>query len=81
MFFDVRFDRHEMVVDEIRYRAIAVRLGFQPSAGASRRRCTEIEEQRPVLLFRVSERLIHISDPIHQHVYLLVSLAATAQRH
>jgi len=71
MFFDVGFDRHEMLVDEVGCVLVGVRLGFQPSASASSRRRTEIEQDRAALLFRGGERLIHVSAPIHRHVHLL----------
>ena len=68
MFFDVGFDRDEMLVDEVACFGIGVRLGFQPSASASSRRRTEIEQERAILLFRGGEPLIHVSAPIHRHV-------------
>jgi hypothetical protein len=70
MLFDVGFDRHEMLVDEVARFAVRVRLGFQPSAGASSRRGTEIEQDRAILVLRGGERLIHVSAPVHCHVHL-----------
>jgi hypothetical protein len=35
MFFDVSLKRNEVLIDEIRGFLIRVRLGFQPSTGAS----------------------------------------------
>jgi hypothetical protein len=44
VFFDVGFERNEILVDERRGLLIAVRLSFQPSACTSSRRRTEINE-------------------------------------
>jgi hypothetical protein len=71
MLFDVGFDRYEMLVDEVGCFLIAVRLGFQPSASASSRGRTEIEQDRAVLLLRRRERLIRLSAPVHRHRRLL----------
>src|SRR5436190_9411212 len=67
MLLDMRFDRHEMLVDEVGRLLVAVRLGFQPSARASSRHRAEIEQDGAVLLLRGGERLIHVLAPIHQH--------------
>jgi hypothetical protein len=42
MFFDVSFERNEILMDEIRDFLIRIRLSFQPSACASSRRGREI---------------------------------------
>ena len=76
MFFDVRFDRHEMLMDEVGCFLIGVRLGFQPSAGASSGRGTEIKQDRTVLLLRLCERLIDIFTPIHRHIQFLLPVPA-----
>src|SRR4029078_6236613 len=71
MFLDVRFDRHELLLDERRRLAVAVRLGFQPSAGPSRRRGAEIEQHPAVLLFRGGTRRCGVSTPVDGHTHLL----------
>ena len=71
MFLDVGFDRDELLVDELRSPAVAVRLGFQPSARPSRRRGAEIEQQRTVLRFRGGKRRVDVSTPVDGHSHLL----------
>ena len=51
MLFDVRTEGHEMVVDELRDRSVAVRFGFQPNAAASGRSGAEIYKQRFSFIF------------------------------
>ena len=70
MLFDVRFDGDEVLVDERGGLLIRVRLGFQPSAGASRRRGAEIEEEGAAFRLRGGERLIDVSAPVHEHRHL-----------
>jgi hypothetical protein len=50
MFFDVGSNGDEVLRDEVSDVWILVRLGFQPSAGSSGRRSTEIEKDRTILL-------------------------------
>jgi hypothetical protein len=44
MFFDVRFERDEGLIDERSCLLVTVGFGFQPSACASRRSSAEIDE-------------------------------------
>jgi hypothetical protein len=67
MFLDVGFDGQEILVDEIGGFRILVGLGIQPSAGASGRSRTEVQQNGAALLFRRDERLIDILAPIHGH--------------
>jgi hypothetical protein len=46
MLFYVSFKRDEILVDKGGSLLVTVRLGFQPSTGASRRGCAEINKQR-----------------------------------
>jgi hypothetical protein len=70
MFLDVRFERNEILVDEIRYFRVGVRLGFQPSARASSRCCAEINEQRFLALLSLRERRVSIFVPLDSHLLL-----------
>jgi len=65
--FDVRFERYEMLMDELRHSGIGVRLGFQPSAAASGRGGAEVDEKGLVLAFSLRERSVGVSDPLYSH--------------
>ena len=67
VFLDVGFDGQEILVDEIGGSLVLVRLGIQPSTGASGRRRTEIQQYGAALLFRGDERLIDVLAPIDGH--------------
>lgn len=67
MFFDVRAESYEMLFDEARDGIVTVRFGFQPNATASRRRCTEIDEQRFVSALRFRERRIDVFSEFDSH--------------
>jgi hypothetical protein len=51
MFLDVGFDGQEILVDEIGGFLVFVGLGIQPSAGASGRSRTEVQQNGAALLF------------------------------
>jgi hypothetical protein len=51
VFFNVSFDRNEILINEFGGSLIVVRLGFQPSAGRSSRCGTEVEQNRHLLFF------------------------------
>ncbi|PYS23939.1 MAG: hypothetical protein DMF72_07295 [Acidobacteria bacterium] len=61
MFFDVGFERDEILVNEIRDFPVRVRLSFQLSTCASGRGSGEIDQQRFVFGFRLRERLVGIT--------------------
>ena len=61
MFFDVSFERDEVLVNEIRDFLIRVRLSLQLSTCASGRRGGKIDQQRFVFGFRLRERLVGIT--------------------
>jgi len=67
MFLDVGFDGQEILVDEIGGFLVLVRLGIQPSAGASGRSRTEVQQDGAALRFRCDERLIDVLAPIYGH--------------
>jgi len=71
MFLDVRFDGNEVLLDEAGGLLVFIRLGVQPSTSASRRCGAEIEQERPVVRFGFSQRLINVSAPIDGHGGLL----------
>ena len=68
MFFDVRLDRDEVVVDEGRDIWVGVRLGLQPSARASSRGGTEINQQRFLRSLGFRQRGVGVFIPIDSHV-------------
>ena len=59
--FDVCFERHEVVVNKRSSLVIAVRLGFQPSTRASRRRGAKVDEQRLLLSLGFRECRVGVS--------------------
>ena len=67
MFFDVSFERNEILMDKIRNFLIRIRLSFQLSACASSRRRREINKQRFLFSFRLRESRIDVFDPINEH--------------
>ena len=76
MFLYVGVDRKEILVDEVGGLLIAVRLGFQPSTGSSRRSRTEIQQNGSVSLFGCDQRLVYVLAPIERHVTDLLRDAA-----
>lgn len=52
VFLDVGLHREEVLVDELCGFLVLVRLGIQPSTGASRRRRAEVEQNGPPLFLR-----------------------------
>ncbi|HXD29644.1 MAG TPA: hypothetical protein VN643_00915 [Pyrinomonadaceae bacterium] len=46
VFFDVRFYRKEIRIDEARDFIVGIGFGFQPNTGASSRGGAEVEQQR-----------------------------------
>ena len=69
MFFDVRLDSHEMLVDEGCDFRIGVGLGLQPSAGASSRGGAEVNEQRFICFLRFGERRVEVFLPLDSHLF------------
>jgi hypothetical protein len=55
MLFDMCLERNEVVVNKSSSLGIVVRLGFQPSTCASRRRGAKVNEQRLLLRLRFRE--------------------------
>ena len=68
MLFDVRFDRNEILLNELRGLRVVVRLGFQPSAGASSRRRTKVDKKRLMFFFSQKQCLIDVAVPIDAHM-------------
>lgn len=67
---DVDLKRDKVFVDECGYRRVFVRLGFQPSTGASIRRRREVYEKGPFLFSGEFQCGIGVPDPIDGHVWL-----------
>jgi hypothetical protein len=65
VFFDVGFERDEVFVDEGRDIVVRVGLGLQPSARASSRGGTKINEQRFLCRFGFSERCVRVFVPLN----------------
>jgi hypothetical protein len=65
VFFDVSFERDEVVVDKRSSLFIAVRLGFQPNASASSGRGAKVDEQRLFVGFRLRERSVGVCLPVN----------------
>ena len=63
MFFDVRFEGQEILIDEGRDLIVGVGFGLQPNARASSRGGAEINQQRSVLRFRFTERRVGVLAP------------------
>ncbi len=80
MFLDVGFDGKEMRVDEVGDSFIRVRLGFQPSAGASSRNGAEIEQDGPARLLRLSQGGIDVLAPFNGHSLILDCAGGSAVR-
>jgi len=70
MFLDMRLHRNEILVNEAGSLLVFVRLGIQPSTSSLSRRGAKIQQDRPLLLFCHSQRLINIFAPIDTHVFL-----------
>ena len=67
MLLDVRFDGQEILLDEISSLLVLVRLGIQPSTGASDRGCTEVQQNGAALLVSCDKRLVDVPAPIYSH--------------
>jgi hypothetical protein len=67
MLLDVRFDGKEILLDEIGSLLVLVRLGIQPSTGASGRGCTEVQQNGAALLVSRDKRLVDVPAPIYGH--------------
>lgn len=64
MFLDVGFYGKEVCADELGSFLVFIRLGIQPSTGASRRSRAEIQQDWAGLLLRRGQGLIDIFAPI-----------------
>jgi hypothetical protein len=71
MFLDVGLYREEIRVDEVCDSFIRVRLGFQPSTGASSRSRAEVEKDRTARLLRLSQSGIDVFAPLNCHSSIL----------
>jgi hypothetical protein len=71
MFLDVSLKRNKRLVNEVRNFLIGVRLGFQPSTGASSWGGRKIDQERFVVGFRLRKRCVGVLDPIDEHSSLL----------
>jgi hypothetical protein len=67
MFFDVRLDGHEVLVNEGSDFLVGVRFGLQPNASASSRGGAEINEQRFLRRLCFFECRVRIFVPLHSH--------------
>jgi hypothetical protein len=65
VFFDVGFERDEVLVDEGREFVVRVGLGLQPSARASSRGGAEINQQRLLYLFGLGQGRVRVLVPLH----------------
>jgi hypothetical protein len=63
--------RQKIRVDERSDALIRVRLGIQPSAGASSRGCAEIQQDGPAGLRRLREGDIDVFTPLDGHASIL----------
>ena len=72
MFFDVRFDRQEVLVDEGRDFIVRVGFGLQPNARASSRGRAEVEEQRLPGGLRLGQCRVNVLLPFHSHFLSLL---------
>jgi hypothetical protein len=70
VFFDVDFDRNEILLDKRRELGISIRLGFQPSTSASSRSSAEINQNRFMFSLGFAQRCINVLIPIHSHTNL-----------
>jgi hypothetical protein len=72
MFFDVCFERDEVVVDECRGLIVAVGFGFQPNTCASRGSSAEIYQYRFLVCFSLAKCGVCVCQPMYFHpVHLL----------
>lgn len=72
MFFDVGFDRKEIVIDKIRNFIVSVGFGLQPNTCASSRSRTEIKQHRLLVGLCLSKRNIKVFDPLNSHFRILL---------
>ena len=70
---DVRFDGYVILVDESRNLIVRIGLGLQPSASASSRSSTEIEQHRLTGRLSICKRGVNIILPIDSHIDLLIT--------
>ena len=68
MLFDVCFEGYEVFVDEGGGFFVTVRLGFQPSTGASGGSSAEIDQHGTFAGLCFSERSIGVFDPVNFHL-------------
>jgi hypothetical protein len=64
-FFDVRLKWQEVLIDEGRDFVVRVGLGLQPSARASSRGRAEIDQQRFLRLFGLSQGRVRVLAPLN----------------
>jgi len=67
MLFNMRGERHQVIVDEPRGLIVLVRFGFQPNTSTSSRCGAEIDQQGFLVRLRFRERRVCIFQPIYFH--------------
>jgi hypothetical protein len=67
MFLDVRFDRNEILIDEVRDFIVGIGFGLQPNARASNRCSAEVEQQGFLVSLCLSECRINVFVPLNSH--------------
>ena len=71
MFLDVGFDGQKILVDEGLGLLVFIRLGIQPSTGASCGSCAEVQQNGSILLLGCHKRLINVLAPTYGHIRFL----------
>ena len=74
VFFDVCFDRKEILIDEGRDFIVGIGFGLQPNAGASSRSRAEVEQQRLLVSLCFSECCINVFVPLNSHFQSLLQI-------
>jgi hypothetical protein len=74
VFLDVRCDRKEILINEVRDFIVSIGFGLQPNARASSRSRAEVEQQGLLVSLRLSECHIDVFVPLNSHFQNLLKL-------
>ena len=72
VFLDVRFNRKESLIDEVRDFIVGIGFGLQPNARASSRSSAEVEQQGLLVSLCLSECSINVFVPLNSHFQSLL---------
>jgi hypothetical protein len=72
VFFYVRLDGQEILIDEGRGLPVSIGLGLQPSARASSRGGAEIDQEGSLCGLSFCQSRVSISVPLYSHILILL---------